>query len=392
MGPAYGGPSKVLEELSAALSQQSLSIDVATTNINGRELLALPLGVPIEQRGVRTFYFPAQARNSFVPSWSLTRWLWRHARDYTLIHLHSIFSYPTLAASRIAARVRTPYIVAPHGMVEPWCLGYKGWKKQPYLRLFELRTLAGAAALHALVRQEEANLRALDMSNPIFVLPNGINLAEYAHPPAKEFFTSRYEETRGKKIVLFLGRIDPKKGLDLLVKSFAQLRRESDASEKLHLVIAGPDLVNYAAEVKEAIAGERMAEHVLMPGMLTGEMKLAALAAADVFVLPSRSEGFSMAVLEAMALARPVIITEGCNFPEVRQARAGFVIAPQTEALTRAMREILFASEDVRAEMGARGQRLVRGEYNWDAIAAKLRRVYEDIITGKSQAKDWHNS
>lgn len=383
MGAAYGGPSKVLQELSAALSGEGLSIDVATTNANGRELLQVPLGVAVAEKGVRTYYFPQQGRGSFAFSWPLTQWLWRRALDYDLVHVHSIFSYPTLAASRIAERLRRPYVLTPHGMVEPWCLSYKSWKKRSYLKLVERRSLAQAAALHALVAKEEQHLRALKIVNSTFVLPNGVNLTEFSSLPSRDLFLSRYPQLRGKKIILFLGRIDPKKGLDHLVKA---LREAPD--EKLALVIAGPDLVDYGDQVRALIAAQNLTEHVTFTGMLLGDLKLAALHAADVFVLPSRSEGFSMAVLEALAAGCPAIITEACNFPEMAAAGAGRVIGTNAGDLTGVLLELL-RHDKLRHEMGERGKRLVHRDYSWPIIAARLAHVYDDILTGTRCAAAW---
>lgn len=388
MGPAYGGPTTMLQELSAALSGQGLAVEIATTDADGRGRLPYESGTTSEARGVVTRYFSRQGRGSFVFSWPLTRWLWRHQSNYDLIHLHAIFAYPTFVASRIAQRLRVPYVVTPHGMVEPWCLTYKGWKKQPYLRLIERQTLARAAALHALVGEEKNNLRALGLPNSTFVLPNGINFDEFADAPDAESFFARYPHLRGRKIVLFLGRIDPKKGLDHLAAAFAELSRDPRFAEDLHLVIAGPDLVDYARQVKAMIEAEGVEGRVTFTGMLTGELKLSALAAAAVFALPSRSEGFSMAVLEALAAGCPVVITEACNFAAVAAERAGLVIKGGAEELRAALGELL-GDEQLRGEMGDRGRRMVSREYHWPVLAGQLSGVYSDILAGTKRSDNW---
>ena len=387
VGPAYGGPSKVLLELVPALVKENVSVDVATTNDNGRELLQVPLGVPVDYQGVKIHFFPKQGRGSFAFSWPLTEWLWRRQRDYDLVHIHSIFSYPTLAASRIAQRLKQPYVVAPHGMVEPWCLSYKAWKKQPYLRLVEHRTLFESAALHALVIEEKRNLRALRLSTPTFVLPNGVDLEAFSTAHSRQTFESLYPQSRGKRVILFMGRIDPKKGLDLLVKAFAEVIRDK-ALEPSCLVIAGPDLVGYREGVEKIIAEENIGHHVIFTGMLTGETKLAALYAADVFVLPSRSEGFSIAVLEALAAGCPVIVTQGCNFPQVAERQAGMIITPDVSGLAQALGELL-RNEAARREMGLRGRRLVHEEYGWSMIAQRMSEVYRDILERRQKSAAW---
>lgn len=387
--PTFGGPSRGVPELSRALVKAGLSVDVVSTN-DGDSAHGVPLNVPLEEQGVRTRYFAKQnSSGSYGLSWGLTRWLWKHIGDYDLIHTHMIFSYPTLATSRLASRMKRPYVVTPHGMVDPWCLGYKGWKKRPYMRLVENRTLSGSAALHALVTEERHYLDALNLASPTFVLPNGVHLEDFYSLPRREVFERQYRKATGKKIVLFMGRIDPKKGLDLLVKAFARIIRGRERQD-LCLVVAGPDLIGYQATIERLVEDEKIQEHVIFTGMISGEMKLAALSAADLFVLPSHSEGFSMAVLEALASACPVIITEACNFPEVASAQCGEVIPTDLERLTEALRTML-QNEDRRREMGERGRELVRQRYSWTTIATRMTEVYEDILRRRRQSNAWNS-
>lgn len=387
MGPAYGGPTKTMLGLAPALLKENVSVDIATTNDNGAELLQVPLGVAVNHEEVKIYHFPKQDKGSFVFSWPLTEWLWQHQRNYDLVHVHSVFSYPTLAASRIARRLNQPYIITPHGMAEPWCLSYKAWKKKPYLRLIEHRTLSRSAALHALVVEEGRNLRALKLRAPTFVLPNGVTPEEFRVLHPRQSFESVYPETRGKRIVLFMGRIDPKKGLDLLIEAFAATLR-NESMEDLHLVIAGPDLLGYRATVEKLIKEQNIQHRVTFTGMLSGEIKLAALQAAELFVLPSRSEGFSIAILEALAAGSPVIITRACNFPQVAEARAGKVIPTDAGHLTQALSELL-QNEEMRREMGVRGRQLIHEKYNWPVIAAQMSEVYEDILQRRQSSAAW---
>ncbi len=384
----YGGPSQLVPELARALSRAGVAVDIATTDADGSERLPVPLEVPVNRAGVATYFFPRQRPSGYTFSWPLTRWLWQHVDQYDLVHITAVFSYPTLAAGRLATLRRRPFIVAPQGMLEPWSMRRKVWKKRPYFHLVERPTLARAAAIQALVEEEARRIRALRLVPPVFVLPNGVDPEEFQHLPSRDVFDAAYPEARGKRLILFLGRLDPKKGLDLLVRAFGRLTASTGLGESLRLVIAGPDLVGYRSKLEALIAKERLGNRVIFAGMLSGANKRAALASAEMFVLPSYSEGFSVAVLEALAAGLPVVITENCNFPEVARHGAGFVVPPAAEAIAEAMSQILLAEQTRRAMRGL-ARRLVQDHFAWPAIARRLVGIYEDLIRGARTSAAW---
>lgn len=382
----YGGPTGCALGLAAGLAGLGVDAQLATTG----EADAAP-GDGREdgpRRRVTTHRFAARGGANFAFSRPLARWLDEHAARYDLLHVHGTFAYPTLAVSRAARRAGRPYVVTPHGMLEPWALGYKAWKKAPYLKFVERRNLERASALHALVAQERHNLRGLGLRARAFVLPNGVDPEEFSRVPPRALLDARHPELAGKRLVLFLGRIDPKKGLRLLVRAFARLAREGGGGDDLHLVVAGPDPVGHRADIEALVRELGLAPRVTFTGMLTGEEKHAALGAAEVFALPSWSEGFSVAVLESLASGCPVVITHGCNFDEVGAAGAGHVIPTDEGSLLEALRRTL-ASAAERREMGRRGRELVARRYSWSAIAARLLAVYEDILRGGRRSTAW---
>jgi glycosyltransferase involved in cell wall biosynthesis len=378
---AYGGPTRCALGLVKGLAGHGVEAHVATTAVDAEADGDARAGGPTVRR------FAARGGATFAYSRPLARWLEAHAAEYDLLHVHGTFAYPTLAASRAARRAARPFLVTPHGMLEPWALGYKSWKKAPYLRFVERRHLARASALHALVPQEAENLRRLGLPTNTFVLPNGIDSEEFAALPPRAALEELFPSLAGKRLILFVGRIDPKKGLDILVRALARLLREGGRGP-LHLLVAGPDAVGHRATVEKLVDGLGLRNHVTFAGLLTGAAKYAALNAADVFALPSWSEGFSMAVLEALAAARPVVITHGCNFPEVGEAGGGLVIPTDEAALHDALGRIL-DSDELRLSMGERGRALVLGRYSWAAIAARLADVYRDILKGQRRAAAW---
>jgi glycosyltransferase involved in cell wall biosynthesis len=194
--------------------------------------------------------------------------------------------------------------------------------------------------------------------------------------PDKNTFENTYPQLKGKKVILFLGRIHPKKGLDILAEAFGKIiRKQHNAS----LLIVGPDSDSYRSKIEKILAREGVLDKAIFTGTLTGNHKLAALSRADIFVLPSHSEGFSMSILEAMGCGLPVVITKQCHFPEVEQMQAGKIIDGDATELSEIIMELLNNPQLCR-KMGKAGQKLVRDKYTWDEVADKMIGVYEEIL------------
>jgi len=292
-----------------------------------------------------------------------------------LVHVHGLWSQHALAACLSARRHRKPYVVSAHGMLEPWALRHKSLKKALYGALVERRNLRRAACLRALTRQEVADYRSYGVRLPIAVVPNGIDPVPAAWPDA---FLAAWPALRGRRLALFLSRVHYKKGLDVLCRAWAAApRRHGD-----HLVIAGPDSEGTRARLDPLIAQLGIAQEITFTGLLRGELKWSALAAAHVFVLPSYSEGFSVAVLEALGAAVPVIVSEGCNLPEIADRGCGWVVAPETPAVAAALAEALRATASERARRGANGRRLVEQRFAWPIVASQMASVYDWVLGG----------
>lgn len=371
LGAVYGGPSKVALSFAAALARRGWSVDLVTTDANGPDRLDVPCGRWIEQDGFRLRYLTRGFGGEFKCSLPLLAWLLRHAGEYDVAQVHSSFNFPVLAAA-LACRVRsTPYILAPHGMLEPWALGYKAGKKRLYLRLIERPlVLRGARLIQALNGSEAANIEALHLGPRVVVLANGISAAETLPPDPADAaaFLDRFPALREKTLFLFLHRIDPKKGLDLLAPAYAAVRARFPHT---HLVVAGPSTPGYEETARGYFRTAGVEDAVTFTGMLDGSLKRGALAAASVFVAPTYSEGFSMAVLEAMAAGLPCVITEGCNFPEAGAAGAARIVPIESCAIAEALAATLADPEAGRA-MGEKARRLVLEHYTWDQIATRF--------------------
>jgi glycosyltransferase involved in cell wall biosynthesis len=261
-------------------------------------------------------------------------------------------------------------------MLEPWALSYKGWKKRFYYNLFEKSALQSASAIQALASSEAEQLKLLGLNLPTFVASNGVNRQDFEKLPDPELFYQKFPQTRDKTLILFLGRIDPKKGLDLLAAAF---RRVHEQFLNTHLIVAGPDNVGFLPVVQDYFTNAGCIDAVTFTGMLTDTIKCAALAAADLYVAPSYSEGFSMSVLEGMASGLPCVITKECNFPEAAAAKAAYVVDVDASAIAEAIIQCLEEPEKARA-MGEHARQFILARYTWDKIATNLINTYSSII------------
>lgn len=371
--------------MARAMVRRGHDVSIYTTNFNGADDLDVPLGVPVDTGGVSVTYFQVHAPRFWETCFPLGRALQADAGKFDLMHLHSLYMYHDRAGARAARRSGIPYIVRPHGTLDPYIWKRRRARKTVFEWWFQNRVLEQAAALHYTTR-DEWRLAAPVARNPCgFVVPNGLDTDEFASLPAKGAFRAMHPEIGDRPIILFLGRLNFKKGLDLLAPAFGRLRA---AGHDAHLVLAGPD-DDMADKTRAWLAEAGALDRTTFTGMITGDDKLAALADAAMFVLPSYSENFGIAVAEAMACGLPVAISDAVNiWSDVQAAGAGLVGPCDIDATARNMIEIL-ENPGRAAEMAANGVRLVRDKYSWDGIAPTLEKAYEDVLAGRRNALTW---
>lgn len=286
------------------------------------------------------------------------------------VHIHGIWREHCALASWFARKLDRPYILSAHGMLDGWAVRSKRLKKGLYAALIERRNCAGATCLHALTRAEAGDYRRFGLRGPIAIVPNGISVPSDISP--RPFFDA-YPHLKDRRIILFLGRVHPKKGVDLLCRALPAIRR---ANSDAHLVVAGPDCDGFQSQVEAMIAEAKMESHVTFTGMMRGDLKWSAFAACEAFILPSHSEGLSVAVLEAMGAGCPVIVTRQCNMPEVSERQCGMEIEPVEEEIAEAVTTFLDLPWERRHAMGINGEALVRERYLWPAIGAQMASLY----------------
>lgn len=293
-----------------------------------------------------------------------------------VIHIHGIWEGHCSTAARIARAMGKPYVVSAHGMLEPWALRNKAKKKALYANLIERNNLAWATSLHATTLAEVENYRQFGLDRPVGVVPLGIDVPSIAD---ERIFRDKFPQLADKRIVLFLSRIHYKKGLDILCHSWSLIRKQFP---DVHLVLAGPDSENVQQNLEALIGQLGIGDSVTFTGMISGALKWSALEAAEVFVLPSHSENFGVAISEAMAMAKPVIITRQCNRPEVEHSKSGWVIEPDVHQLAAALTDCLSMPRFALAQIGLNGKHLIESSYSVASIGRQMSRFYDWILGG----------
>jgi len=356
--------------IAEGLAHSGVPVEVATTDDNGPQRLDVPLGTPVVERNVTYWFFPRQLRpyNFSAPLFS---WLWQHISDFDLVHIHAVFSYASTAAAFVAHHRRVPYVVRPLGVLNRYGMQtLKPGFKRVSFALIERRILERAAVVHYTAEQERIEAEELGFHAKPAIIGNPIRLME----PGEKAQATRNPDGRR---ILFMSRLDKKKGLELLIQAFARIRRCIPGST---LVIAGSGDSRFEQEIRSQAEREGVSGSVHWAGFVAGVAKQEALASASVFVLPSYSENFGVAVVEAMAAGLPVVISDQTGIhPDVTKYQAGLVtpcaVAPLAEAVCR-----ILADPDAGRAMGERGRQFAMSEFSVQAVSQKLLALYRSIL------------
>jgi glycosyltransferase involved in cell wall biosynthesis len=357
----YGGPIVAVHGLCKALALRGHDVHLMTTNVDGPGTSDVPLGTPVDLDGVKVRYFPSPFPRLY---WSpeMGKALAADMGLYHVVHIHSVFLWPTLAAARNAARRGVPYVLAPRGMLVPELIRRKSrLLKMAWLRLFERRNLARAAAIHFTSQREWDDAQATGMPLPSpFVIPNGTDL------PAL------LEVQREDDLIVSIGRINWKKGLHRLIEAAALL-------PGTRLVIAGNDEEDLVPRLRALARSRGVEERVTFAGPLDARERNDLLARATLFVLPSLSENFGNVILESLAMETPVVVTPEVGLAsEVVQADAGLVAEGEPRRLAEAI-DSLLRDPRRRAAMGSHGRQAVEERFTWPQVAQQMEAEYERL-------------
>ncbi len=368
-----GGVARSVPGLCESLSREGCRVVLVTQSPAGlaRDDLRLPDPSLVDLRLVAGWDWQ-RLRVSYTPD--LARKLAAVCAEVRpdVLHDHGLWLQMNHAAAAIANRLGIRRVVSPRGMLEDWAFSYRGLKKRIAWSAYQFRDLQGAAAFCATSHLEARSIRGLGFTQPIAVIPNGIDLPEVP--------VDSGGPRRGTRTLVFMSRLHPKKGLLDLVAAWSRI---SDPGWRL--VIAGPDEDGYKNVVQASIDRFGQTASVRFSGSVAGAAKKELMATADLFVLPSYSENFGIVVGEALSYGVPVITTTSTPWRELVDEACGWWIATGADALERTLRAAMSMSVAERAEMGRRGRRLVMERYSWQVVARKHTEFYEWVAGRGSQ-------
>jgi len=370
LSPEFGGPSQSVPALAEALANENVEVDLFTCGAQpGYGAPALP-----DPAVVRTTLLPVRSR--------LRQWRSRgndffHAvcdrsqgKD-AVIHDNGLW-LPTNHAVAAAARFsKQPFLISPRGMLGQWAMSYHRWKKRVAWRWFQQKDLFGASALHVTSERELADARRVGFRGPVAVIPNGISLPE----TSKEWATDTRQGDGEIRTAIFVGRIHPVKGLLDLIEAWSAVRPNG-----WRMVIAGGDETGHRAETEAAVANRGLVHVFDFVGPLDRKRRQALYKNADLFVFPSYSENFGLAIAEALANEIPVITTKGTPWKDLIDYGCGWWEEIGPEPLARALHEATRLHDETRRKMGQRGRELVAMKYSWPEIAGKMTSVYKWLL------------
>ena len=372
----YGGTIVSVHGLCRALAQRGHDVHVYTTSVDGDRDSNVPHEAPVDVDGVTVWYFRSRHLRRLYWAPRLRQMLLRHVGEFDVVHTHAIYLWPLWTAARLAQQADVPYVVSPRGMLEKRLIEQKSavWKAG-LIGFIEKRTLEQAAAVHMTSRREADEAAAFGFQlPPVRVIPNGVTI----EPPSADRMSEGICNIAGSgPFVLFLGRVNWKKGLDRLISAMPHV-------PNARLVIAGNDEEEYTLTLDDLARQSGVGDRVIFTGPVHGTDKATLLSSARVLVLPSYSENFGNVVVEAMAAGCPVIVTPEVGIAEaVAQTGAGVVADGTPAALGSAIAGVL-ADDRRRQEMGAKGRAAATSQFSWPAVAVQMEQLYQAVAVRRT--------
>jgi glycosyltransferase involved in cell wall biosynthesis len=377
--PESGGPSRSVAELCRTLAGHGAEVTLFSTNVPGS-----PITIDPKQERYEVKLFPA-GKGSLAGARQINKAIRQRAGDFDLIHVHSLWNFTVTLAAAAARKAKIPYVLAPRGMLSEACLRQHRYAlKRAYAGTFDRETVEGAARLHFLNEDEWRSSQSRWFQNPEhFLAPNGIDLNENSVRPGS--FREQFPELDGRRIMLFLGRLHPIKGLDLQLEALERLKPKYP---DLIWLLVGPDEGEWR-RLDSLIKKMGLAANVKWMGPVMGDDRLAALVDADVLLQTSLYECQSMTVNEALAVGVPLVVTDSINYSAVETSGAGFVVKRDAAELAAAIDAILQAP-DKREEMRIAGRRFANAELSWSRIGSIVQAAYNEAIQGLIDRDEGH--
>ncbi|MGO9455394.1 MAG: glycosyltransferase [Candidatus Binataceae bacterium] len=387
IAPRYGGVFKDIPGLCGEMGRRGWDVTLFVTDADGPGHLDVPIDTWVDRDSFRLRYFRATwlpgRFNTFGFSEAYRRALRTAIPDSDAVHIYSLYNYPSLCAAYYARRSRIPYVLEPHGTLDAFVFTHHKWRKRLYEQLLERRNLRNAAAVRFL-SEAEASIaaRILDFKLNGVVIPTGIDSHDLKPVAPVSGILDKYHVPRGRRIILFVGRLHKKKGVDLLARAFVQVAQDD---QDIHLVVVGPD-EGMEQQVKDIIGQATLHGRATFTGMIIGQDKIDLMSAATMVVVPSYAENFCNVVLESIATGVPLVVSNGVAIAkQIEDAGAGIVTAPATADLAAAIKRLLHDPQ-LALSMSQAGKLLAERSFSWNSVGAQVDSLYRRIIAERPQA------
>jgi len=380
-----GGPSEVIPAICTAMVEAGVDVTLATLAGDSAESVE-----DAAAHGVRVLKFAPSIRHTIWYSRELHRQIGPLVSEHDVVHIHGIWQFPDWAAAAAARRAGVPYVITPHGSLQPARLRKSSLKKRLSAILADRAMLNQAGCLHATAPSEADAFRLYGYRGPIAMIPNGITPAGRIEPGRAAMldaaFRRDFPETQGRRLLLFLSRIEPIKGVTTLARAWAECARQFP---DWHLVVVGPDERSHLQEVLAILRDGGVLDRTTITGPLYGDRKTAAYLASELFVLPTISENFGLVIGEALLHRLPVITTTGAPWPGIVEHRCGWWIEPSQNALVDALHEALPLPRMELAARGDRGAAWISRDFTWESESRLLLQTYEWMLGRQSHRPDF---
>jgi glycosyltransferase involved in cell wall biosynthesis/SAM-dependent methyltransferase len=383
LAPRYGGPALSTPKIAAALSSLGHDVEIVATDADGPGVVDAPTGRRVEWGGAAVTFHPRSWPRRFLVSWPLLRDLWQRSSQFDVVHIHCLYRFHTIAAVLAARHARVPYVIQPNGSLDPWHRRRRRRAKNLYHALIEDSNLRGSAAVICNTEHEARSFRVLGYMGPTWVIPAGLDAEDFRRPASADTFLAQAGVEPVTRVVTFLGRIAEKKGLPILVEAF---RDTASQFPSARLLVAGPDDDGIGRGLGGRIEELGLSKRIAFLGSVGGDEKRALLQRSDVFVLPSADESFGLAVVEAMAVGCPVVISPDVAIQDVVSSEgAGIVAERNVASIARAVNTILGDPELAR-RMAVAGKRIVDDRYSWHHVGPEMERMYASVQAAAGKA------
>ena len=374
----YGGPINSVHNLAKGLVAQGKEVHVYTTNLGLKNREDIPIGTEVVIDGVKVIYLPVVGNLFYALSPVLRNFLKKSIRNFNIIHIHGVYQFHSFIGCHYCQKYNIPYVISPRGMLNPSGIYRKSTiKKKIYISMVEKKNIERANLVHCTSKKEYKGLLELGLKpENVEVIPNPVELKDLKTDINCRNFRGKYNLNNNPTII-FLGRLSPIKGLDILISAFKKILMKFP---KCQLLLVGPDYKGYQRNIEKLIKESNLENSIKITGLLKGKEKVCALKESDVFILPSYSEGFGMSVVEAMLCGLPVITTKEVGIWEaIEKKGCGLVVNLNPKSIEKGLSRLLENPEE-RAKFGENGKEIAEKNFSIKKVTNKMLEAYKSVI------------